>query len=280
MIPPVSRMRGFLIIDRRRHGTPTRLLREVIERLEQRGIAIDYGVAEEMVVAPETLTPRYDFYLLKSYTDLGLSLAGILHRQGARILNPYPACAVLRDKVETAWRLRAAGIPAPRTWATGDPALLSSHLEDGPLIIKPARGVHGSGVCVVRSRRDLRRVRERLGPAPGQPLVAQHLVNGAGEDLKVYVSGERVFGVRKAWSETSYREPGRPRDVPPEARRIALRVGQAFGLSLYGLDLIETRSGPVVVDVNYFPGFRGVPSASAAVTDEIDRFASRVPTSR
>jgi glutathione synthase/RimK-type ligase-like ATP-grasp enzyme len=48
-----------------------------------------------------------------------------------------------------------------------------------------------------------------------------------------------------------------------EVERLARRCGEAFGLRLYGLDLAEDDSGLYVVDVNYFPGYRGVPDAAA-----------------
>jgi ribosomal protein S6--L-glutamate ligase len=268
-------MKGLLILDRRGHGTPTRLLREVIETLLQRGIRVDWEVPEERAIAAGEAGPAYDFCLLKSYTDLGLSMGSILHDQGVPTLNPYPACAALRNKVVTAWRLRAARLPIPRTWSTGDPAALAARLRHGPLIFKPARGVHGAGVRIVRDRAELAAYREEVAARSHfrEPLLAQELVNGSGEDLKLYVSGSEVFAVRKPFSESSHREPGRPCRVSPAARELATRCGRAFGLVLYGLDLIEGPRGPVIVDVNYFPGYRGVPGASARVADQIERFA-------
>ena len=268
-------MRGFLILDRRDHGTPTPLLQEVMALLAERGIPIDWAVVEEAAIPAGQPLGEHDFYLLKSYTELGLSLAAVLHEQGARILNPYPACAALRDKVATAWRLLAAGLPTPRTWSTGDPAHLADRLHDGPLVFKPARGVHGAGIRIVRDQHELAQFRDEVAARSSQrePLVAQELVEGGGEDLKLYVCGPDVFGVRKAFSETSFREEGRPCEVPPELVALARRCGRAFGLVLYGLDLIEGPDGPVIVDVNYFPGYRGVPGAAPRVADEIERFA-------
>jgi ribosomal protein S6--L-glutamate ligase len=268
-------VRGFLILDRRDHGTPTPLLLEVIALLEGRGIQVDWVVAEEAAIAAGHPRAEHDFYLLKSYTDLGLSMAAVLHDQGARILNPYPACAALRDKVETTWRLRAAGLPTPRTWSTGDPGLLADRLRGGPLIFKPARGVHGAGIRIVRDERELTQFREEVAERSSfrEPLLAQELVEGGGEDLKLYVSGTEVFGVRKAFSETSFHEDGRPCEVAPDLAELARGCGRAFGLTLYGLDLIEGPDGPVIVDVNYFPGYRGVPGAAERMAEQIERFA-------
>ena len=54
---------------------------------------------------------------------------------------------------------------------------------------------------------------------------------------------------------------------------LALRCGQAFGLGLYGMDLVETPSGPQVVDVNYFPGYKGVPDVAPRIAAYVERYA-------
>ena len=62
--------------------------------------------------------------------------------------------------------------------------------------------------------------------------------------------------------------------VDPEVRRIALAAGRALGLTLYGLDIIESDEGPVVVDANYFPGYKGVPDAGALIGEHLDELVS------
>jgi ribosomal protein S6--L-glutamate ligase len=262
-------MRVACLLDRRAHGMPTPLLESVFARLELRGIAVDWLVPEEQLTRADALEPDYDLYLLKSQSGLALSLAAILHGKGARLLNRYPACAAVRDKVVAAGRLRAAGIPAPRTWVTQDLGLLESLLEEGPLVVKPQNGLHGAGVHLLRRPADLAAL-----PPPDGPQLVQDLVEGSGSDLKLYVVGARVLGVRKRFSRDSYSEPGEPCEVPEAARDVALRCGRAFGLHLYGLDVIESASGPVVVDVNYFPGYRGIPRADALLADYVERLAA------
>jgi ribosomal protein S6--L-glutamate ligase len=258
-------MRVACLLDRRSHEMPTPLLKSVFAQLERRGNEVDWMVPEEQLTSADGLTPEYDIYLLKSQTELALSLAAILHAQGARLVNPYPGCAAARDKVVAAHRLRAAEIPTPRTWVTSEPALIEPLLECGPIVVKPHRGLHGAGVHVIHSAAELAAL-----PATPGPVLAQEFVAGGGQDLKLYVVGHRVFGVRKPFSSSSFSEPGRPCRVPPEAHEAALRCGEAFGLSMYGLDVIESRYGPVVVDVNYFPGYRGVPNADVLVAEHLE----------
>ncbi len=262
-------MRLFLLLVRRVPDVPSPLLVEVARRLRARGHTVDAGTPEEMLVDADRLTPRHDLYLLKSHTELALSLAASLAAQGARFLNPYPACAAAQDKVVAARRLQAAGVPVPRTFVTGGTGPLRTLLERrGPLVVKPLRGHRGAGVHEVRSPADL----AALPPLTG-PVVVQDLVPGPGEDLKVYVVGDRVWAVRKPFGPGSFAVPGRPVPVSAEVEALARRAGTACGLALFGLDVIESPDGPVVVDLNYFPGYKGCPDVAGPMADYIDGYA-------
>jgi ribosomal protein S6--L-glutamate ligase len=87
--------------------------------------------------------------------------------------------------------------------------------------------------------------------------MVQDLVPGPGEDLKVYVVGTRVWAVHKPFAPGSFSAAGRPAPVAPEVEAIALRAGAACGLGVFGIDVIESPDGPVVVDLNAFPGYKG-----------------------
>jgi MFS family permease len=220
------------------------------------------------VVAPDRLAVEHDLYVLKSHTELSLSLAGVLDAQGANLLNPYRSCVATQDKIVAARRLRAAGVPTPRTWVTGDFELLSRAAEQGSLIVKPHRGHRGVGATVVTGPDELAAL-----PASDTPMVVQEYIRGSGEDLKVYVVDGEVFAVHKPFFELSFTVPGRPAAVTDRVREIALDTGRILGLGLYGLDIIESEDGPVVVDVNYFPGYKGVPKAAALIANYIEEYA-------
>jgi ribosomal protein S6--L-glutamate ligase len=262
-------MKLFFMLVRRIPPGASPVLLEVYGILARRGYTVEHGIAEEVVLRSDRLDAEHDLYVLKSHTELSLSLAGVLHARGARILNPYLNCMAAQDKIVASSRLRSAGIPVPSTWVTADLSLLSEVVDCGPLIVKPHRGHRGQGITVVKDRRDLASL-----PAPESPVVVQEYIRGKGEDLKVYVVGEEVFAVRKPFSAHSFSKPGRACPVSPEVRDIALRCGLAFGLALYGLDMIESEGGPVVVDVNYFPGYKGVPGAAPLIADYIDGYAT------
>lgn len=262
-------MQLYFLLVRRVPPVPSPVLLEVFALLTRRGFVVNSGIAEEMLVRSDRLTPAHDLYILKSHTELSLSLAGILHSQGAAILNPYPSCIAVQDKIMASRRLYAAGVPTPRCWVTDDLSLLAPIVAEQPLIIKPYRGHRGIGIHIVTPPAELAAL-----PQPGVPVLIQEFIPGSGEDIKVYVIGEEVFAVSKPFSADSFTRPGRPCPVSPTVRAIALRCGKAFGLGLYGLDVIEGPEGPVVVDLNYFPGYKGVPDVAPLIADYIEGYAN------
>ena len=261
-------MRLYFILVRRVPPVPSPVLLEVFEILEQRGFRIESGIPEELVARPDRLRVEHDLYILKSHTELALSLAGVLDTLGAHLLNPYVSCITTQDKIVASRRLRAAGVPIPRCWVTGDLAQMAQIAEETPLIVKPHRGHRGAGISIVRNPSEL----AALDP-PESPVLIQELVEGSGEDVKVYVAGDDVFAVRKEFSPTSFTLPGRSCTVSSEVREIALACGRILGLGLYGLDVLETDDGPVVVDVNYFPGYKGISGVADVIADYIEDYA-------
>jgi len=188
-----------------------------------------------------------------------------VHAHGGRLLNPFPACLAVQNKIVAIERMRAAGIPTPRSWVTSDPSLLRSMVEEHPVVIKPYNGGRGIGVRVVRDPHELAKT-----PQPTDPVVIQEYIRH-GEEFKVYVIGEEAFGMStRSWSRDGRR---RPCPISREVREIALGCGRVFGLGLYGLDVIDGVDGPTVIDLNYFPSYQNVPHAAELIADFIEDYA-------
>jgi len=244
----------------------------VVDLLEEWGARVDLIYPDEELTDLATVRAEHDLYILKAGTELALSLAGALHAVGATILNPYPIAAMCRDKIVATRVLERAGVPVPTTYTTLHPSQLAPLLDDGPLVLKPYRGSEGRGVHVVWDADELDAV-----PADRGPVFAQRYHEPDGRDRKIYVIGGQVFGVKRVWPVRSFEDKlGEPFTITPELRDIALRCGAAFGLELYGLDVIISDGRPYVVDISSFPGFKGVPDASLRLADYIFTAAQRV----
>ncbi|MFE2865170.1 RimK family alpha-L-glutamate ligase [Embleya sp. NPDC059259] len=208
----------------------------------------------------------HDAWVLKTVSGgPGLSMLDAAAALGLTTINDARAIRSVRDKAVAAVIARAHGLPMPVTWFAAVPELLASIPADAyPLVVKPAGGSSGRAVHLVSTPEDLVRLGGEL--AGEGPLLAQVYVPNSGKDIKVYaISGEFHATVRR-----SPLHPGhavRETRVPLSSAVAALmhRIGEAFGLDLFGVDVIEGPDGPMVVDINDFPSFRCVPDGVARV---------------
>lgn len=211
-----------------------------------------------------------DLHVVKSGTEAALSYAGVLHSQGALLVNPYPVAAACRDKIVQTRILSTAGVPVPESWLTSDPQALVPELADGPLILKDPRGSQGRGIDLVRT------VDQLADLTTGPPRLAMRYHEPDGVDLKLYRIGPEVFGVERVFPARTYaQKTGRPFEVPADLREIVLRCGEAFDISVYGVDVVLSGGRPWVVDMSAFPGFKGVPDAGRRIAEEVLAIAAR-----
>jgi len=249
------------------------LMPAVLGLLRQWGAAVEVIHPEDRCTHLGALKVEHDLYVLRSETELGLSVAGALHAIGAQCLNPWPAASLMRDKIAALRRLLAAGVPMPETYVVCTPQRLARLLEDGPVMVRPFRRSRGRVARLFWDGDDLDAAGE--GPCIAQRYHAPDAADGC--ERKIYCIGGQLFGVlRRTPARTAAEKAGVPFSITPELRRIALACGEAFGVELFGLDIIFSAGRPYVVDVHSFPGFKGVPDAPLRLADYIYAAAQRV----
>ena len=246
---------GFLVASR--FAQSTGHLPALMRAVADAGVDVDVVHPTQGALDLSRVRVEHDLYFLKKSSRLSLSIAGALHAQGAAIINPYPVTVALHDKIVTARILQGAGVPVPATYVASRPDLLAPLLARGPLVLKPYHGSDGIGVRVVKS------VAELAAVPPGRdPVFAQRYHAPQGRDRKIYVVGGQLFGVKKVFPiRTEQDGQGEPFTPRPELCEIARRCGQAFGIDLYSVDIIESDGRPYVVDMCSIPGCGGVPDA-------------------
>jgi ribosomal protein S6--L-glutamate ligase len=228
-------------------------------------------------IAQEKLHPQADLYLLKSHAPQALDVAHYLEQQGATVVNSWESSQACQDRVLMAERMHRANLPWPRTWnfATLE-TLLGEHellaTLPFPLIIKSYYSHRGDLVDKVHGVEELQALAPRWSQ---ESVVLQEFAAGDGWDIKLWVIDSQIFAARRRTpleANASKEDfPITPEDLPPDWAHITREIGRVFNLRLYGVDLLLTERGPMIVDVNSFPGFRGVPGADSALVTLVER---------
>lgn len=218
------------------------------------------------------LGKAYDAYVLKTVSSgPGLSILESVGAAGMATVNDYRAIRLARDKAVAASRARAAGIPFPTTFFASRASVLAQvPRAQYPLVIKPNNGSSCEQIHRVDSPEEL----EHLDLDDSGFLLAQPYLPNPGYDVKLYNTGDEVFAaVKRSPLHAGQDVVEELVPVTPELRALALAVGRAFGLDIYGIDVIDTPRGWVVLDVNDFPSFGKVPDAAWRLARTVLRLA-------
>ena len=237
------------------------------------------GAADALGVTAAVLAPREALRSLGpgdvalARLDVRETLDGIdsgtlelerLAAAGVEVLNRPGALAAAHDKLLTARALRLAGLPHPHTWlvACGMPF----PAPELPLVLKPRFGSWGRDVVLCRTSAELEATLAGLafrGWFREHGAVVQELVPPQGWDLRVVVAAGRVVGAARRvaapgeWrTNVSLGGRSEPMAPPPLARKLAIAAAAAIRADLVGVDLLPTRTGFVVAEINGAVDFR------------------------
>ena len=100
-------------------------------------------------------------------------------------------------------------------------------------------------------------------------MLQQFIAEGAGRDYRVFVIGnEVVAAMMRTAPEGEFRAnihrggEGHLVRLSKAYKDVALKAAKATGLEIAGVDLMESRNGPLILEVNSSPGFEGIEKAT------------------
>jgi ribosomal protein S6--L-glutamate ligase len=190
------------------------------------------------------------------------------------VYTPNPAEAVLRarDKLRCLQLLAAQGIEMPVTVFGDNPddtADVLALIGGPPHVIKLNEGSQGTGVVLAEKRSASQSVIEAFRGLYANFLVQEFIPEANGSDLRCFVVGHKVVAAMQRDASPGEFRANLHRGghaiaatLSVEERRIALRAARALGLGVAGVDLLRSRRGPLLLEVNASPGLEGIETAT------------------
>ncbi len=269
-------MRFCFILEEKYANEPMPMV--VADQLQQWGHEIDVLQPYTAVTNLTDLSlSTYDAYVLKTVSEgPGLTILEAAEAVGIPTINNSRAIRLVRDKAVAVAYAKARGLPVPPTYFIGHPRALANVPHDiYPVVIKPTNGSSMQGVHLVRTPQEMARLRVEKN----NYYLAMHYVENTGYDIKLYVTGQEVHAIVKG---SVLHGPVIEREIPTTSEMLTLarNVGQVFGLDLYGVDVLQTAEGLVLVDINDFPSFGRVPRHVLSVAEYILHAAYRARLKR
>jgi ribosomal protein S6--L-glutamate ligase len=188
-----------------------------------------------------------------------------------------------RDKLRSMQILSRHEIPIPMTAFSSHPDQIKGLIKKvggPPIIIKLLEGTQGKGVVLAETINAAKSALDAFFGLKANILIQEFIKEANGEDVRVFIVGGKVAGaMRRIGANGEFRsnlhQGGNavPIVLTPEEERTAIEAANALGLSIAGVDLLQSARGPLVMEVNSSPGLEGIERATGTdIAGEIIKY--------
>ena len=217
---------------------------------------------------PDVVIPRIG----TTGTAYCLAVVRQLEHMGVPCVNSAGPIARARNKLGCLQILAQHGIRVPDTVISRYPRHLDrliALLGGTPLILKLLRGTQGTGVIFADSVPAVESMLETIWSLGEDIMLQRFIAESKGRDVRaLVVDGKIRASMRRIGREGEFRSNihrggvGEKVKLKPEYAHLALAAAEACGLKVAGVDILESKDGPMVIEVNASPGFQGLEEAT------------------
>jgi len=221
-----------------------------------------------------------------SITFYGLAVLRQFEMMGVWPLNESVAIGRSRDKLRCLQLLAREGIGLPVTAFAHSDDFADDVIKiagGAPVVIKLLEGTQGIGVVLGETHNSAKSVIEAFRGVKVNIMVQEFIKEAGGSDIRCLVIGDRVIAAMKRQGakgdfRSNLHRGGNAQviKITPEERSTATRAAKIMGLNVCGVDLLRSKHGPVVMEINSSPGLEGIETATKIdVAKEIIQFMEK-----
>ena len=191
-----------------------------------------------------------------------------------------------RDKLRSLQILSRAGLGLPKTAFTNyskDVEGVIDKVGGAPCIIKLLEGTQGVGVVLAETRSAATSVLEAFHGLQARVIVQEYIQESKGSDIRALVVDGVVVGAMKRQAKKGEFRSNLHRggtaeliELSEEEENAALKAVRVLGLGIAGVDMLQSNSGPKIMEVNSSPGLEGIEKATGKdIAKSIIRYIER-----
>ncbi len=214
---------------------------------------------------------QYDAVLPRigaSITYFGTAVVRQFEQMDVFSANSSAGISNSRDKLRSLQILSKHHIGIPQTTFVRDkkdvlPAI--ARVGGAPVIIKLLEGTQGIGVLLAETVKAAEAIIELLQSQKQNILIQKFVAESKGRDVRAFVVGDQVVGAMRRVAQGQEFRSNVHRggltelvELNEEYRQTAVQAAQILGLRVAGVDLLESKSGPQIIEVNSSPGLEGI----------------------
>lgn len=256
---------------------------------------IDY-VNCDLIMEDGNLTISYHGQVIKdvdaiiprigaSHTTFGSAVIRQFEQKGVFTSLSSAALLKARDKLTCSQILAAEGLQIPRTIVSNNTIMYRELLDtfDDNIVIKLINGTHGIGVVLAESKGQAESILEAFNKTKQKSMMQEFIAESNGADIRIFVVDQEIVGTMKRQAkEGEFRSNlhrGGSSSVEPiseKEREVALKAVKHLGLKIAGVDMLRSKRGPLILEVNASPGLEGIETTTKVdIAGRIINFVER-----
>lgn len=205
-----------------------------------------------------------------SLTQFGSAVIQHFDIQGVPSIVSPTALIKSRDKLRSLQFLSKSGVGIPKTVFARHPKaddvkMLINEVGGTPVILKLLEGTHGTGVIKADSVSSAKSAVEAFSGIKKDIIVQEFIEEAGGKDLRVFVVGDKVVGAMERSSNgeefrSNLHKGGSAKtiELDEKTKMAAIEAAKLLSLTVAGVDILESKRGPLVIEVNSSPGLEGI----------------------
>ncbi|MCB9026572.1 MAG: RimK family alpha-L-glutamate ligase [Bdellovibrionaceae bacterium] len=138
-----------------------------------------------------------------------------------------------------------------------------------PVVIKLLEGTQGIGVLLADTLEIATSIIELLQSQKQNVLIQKFVAESKGKDIRAIVVGDQVVAAMRRVAQgqefrSNVHRGGKTEVVELDEvyKETAIRATKIMGLSIAGVDMLEGKDGPQIMEINSSPGLEGIESCS------------------
>jgi len=186
--------------------------------------------------------------------------------------NESQAIARSRDKLRTMQLLSRERIGIPTTAFASSPSDINHLIEEvggAPLVVKLLQGTQGIGVVLAETKKAAQSVLEAFYGLDANMLIQEFIGEAKGADIRAFVVGDKVVGAMKRQGAKGEFRSNIHRGgfataikLSKEEYATAINAANVLGLNIAGVDMLQSKRGSLIMEVNSSPGLEGIEKAT------------------
>lgn len=207
-----------------------------------------------------------------SVNAFGTAVVQQFEQMGVVTLSSAAAIGTARDKLRSTQILSRHAVGVPATAFARERAGIWQAIEavgGAPVVIKLLEGAQGIGVILAETPKTAESIVEALQSTQRGVVIQRFVSESRGRDVRAFVVGERVVAAMRRTAvgdefRANLARGGRAEAIAlePAFEQSAIVATRAMGLEVAGVDLLEGKDGPLVLEVNSSPGLEGIETAT------------------